>query len=104
MGRTHAFDGWPRTATPGLREAWTAQRNDAGKTRDAMLSLHCCKPGFAIPGEPAGRMRPAPVFHAPKHVPALWRRRWEWRARRVQPAAPRSTTSITMVRTDSPVT
>ena len=31
VGRTHAFDGWPRTATQGLRGAWTAQRNAAGK-------------------------------------------------------------------------
>jgi len=31
MGRTHAFDGRPWTDALGLRGAWTAQRNAAGK-------------------------------------------------------------------------
>jgi hypothetical protein len=33
--------------------------------------LHCCKPGFAIPVEPARRMRRAPAFYAPANVFAV---------------------------------
>jgi len=32
LGRTHAFDGWARTTTLGLRVVRTAQRNAAGNT------------------------------------------------------------------------
>ena len=39
LGRTHAFDGWPRMATQGLRGAGTAQRNAADKTFCAFAIL-----------------------------------------------------------------
>jgi hypothetical protein len=36
-----------------------------GKRLRRNAVLHCCKPGFAVLGEPARRMRRAPAFHAP---------------------------------------
>ena len=50
MDRTHAFDGWPRTATLGLRGPGSAQRNAADKTCDAMLpciAASRCSPSLA---------------------------------------------------------
>ena len=39
LGRTHAFDGWARMITLGLRVARTAQRNATGKTFCALAVL-----------------------------------------------------------------
>jgi hypothetical protein len=49
------------------RAAVNPSMDAAGKTCDAVLSLRRCKPGFAIRGFPARRMRRA-LFFTPRHM------------------------------------
>src|ERR1700730_11553940 len=87
VGRKHAFDGWPRMATLGLRGAWTAQRNAAGNTFCAIAILQraesrwfafpwqtplvaCDEPCFSRPGSRARastRVRAAWPYGAKLH-------------------------------------
>jgi len=71
MGRTHAFDGWPGTATPGLRGAWTAQRNAASETFCAFASCIAQKPVICRGGKSRSTYTSRPVSHIPDSKQAI---------------------------------
>jgi hypothetical protein len=69
MGRTHAFDGRPWTDALGLRGAWTAQRNAAGKPFCAFAILRRTESQwFADPWQTPLVACDEPVFFTPRSI------------------------------------